>query len=237
MRIGVILNVLVWSSVLGALGWFFSDMYQQRQQERELRESIARLTEETPCARILVHAVEPHAETGAPIVSMSWLDTDKDWKPRPGAEVRRLEVKGKEAYFDSYQIIFATDDVKQGDPLRGKTLTVFAKVFGSAQIPDDGTPLNMPADVIGLAEQGGDLVPANYRYDDDPPSELERRLWSRFWELCTDPEAAEREGIRTVQGTAVHKPMQAGMEYRLSFDNKGQILLDGPMRPDPFIDH
>ena len=148
---------------------------------------------------------------------------------------RELQVQGKEAYFDAYQIVFNQDDIKEGDPLRGKTLTVFARVFGSDQRPSDGTPLNMPGNVLELAEEGGELVPAQFRQGKGEPSPLERRLWSRFWELCTDPEAAEREGIRTVQGAAVHKPMQAKMEYRLSFDNAGRLILDGPMEHGGFI--
>ena len=236
MRIGAVISVLVWGTVLGLLGWFFHDMHERRQEEKRLRASVARLTEETPCARILVHDVARNADTGKTVISMSWLDTDKNWKPQPGARIRPLKVIGKEAFFDTYQIIFDTESIKEGDPLRGKTLTVFSRVYGSDQRPTEGTPLNMPADVIGLAESGGEIVPANFRQDGTPPSDLERRLWSRFWELCTDPDAAKREGIRTVQGTAVHMPLQPKMEYRLSIDNKGQIILDGPLRPDPFVD-
>jgi hypothetical protein len=244
MRIGAALSVLVWGSVLGLLGWFFHDMYEQRQEEEKLREAlvqiaaeIARLDEETPCARILVHAADVNADTGKTEISMSWLDTDANWKRRPGAELKKLKVVGREAYFDSYQIIFGSENVKEGDPLRGKTLTLFARAYGSDQKPSDGTPLNMPADVLGVAEAGGELVPPAFRQGDGAPTEFEQRLWSRFWELCTDPEAAEREGVRTVQGTAVHKPLQPKMEYRLSFNNQGQIFLDGPLPPDDFVGH
>lgn len=236
MRIGAAISVLVWGTVLGLLGWFFYDMHERRQEEKRLRASLARLTEETPCARILVHSVDVNGDTGKTEISMSWLDTDDNWKARPGAKIRKLKVIGKEAYFDSYQIIFDSENVKEGDPLRGKTLTVFARTYGSDQKPTEGTPLNMPADVLGVAQGGGELVPPAFRQGDGAPTELERRLWSRFWELCTDPEAAEREGVRTVQGTAVHKPLQPKMEYRLSINNQGQIFLDGPLAPDPFID-
>ena len=235
MRIGAALSVLVWGSVLGLLGWFFHDMYEQRQEEEKLREALARLTEETPCARILVHAADVNADTGKTEISMSWLDTDANWKRLPGTEMKKLKVVGKEAYFDSYQIIFGSENVQEGDPLRGKTLTVFARAYGSDQKPSDGTPLNMPADVLGVAEAGGELIPPAFRQGDGAPTEVELRLWSRFWELCTDPEAAEREGVRTVQGTAVHKPLQPKMEYRLSINNQGQIFLDGPLPPDDFI--
>jgi len=235
MRIGAVLSVLVWGTVLGLLGWFFHDMHERRMEEQKLRESLARLTEETPCARILVHQVDVNADTGKTEISMSWLDTDKSWKRRSGAQIKKLKVIGKEAYFDSYQIIFDSEKVQEGDPLRGKTLTVFARTYGSDQKPSEGTPLNMPGDVLGVAEAGGELVPPAFRQGDNPPTELERRLWSRFWELCTDPEAAEREGVRTLQGTAVHKPLQANMEYRLSINNQGQIFLDGPLPPDDFI--
>ncbi len=230
-----ILSVLVWGTVLGLLGWFFHDMHERREEERRLRRAVAALTEETPCARILVNAVEQDAQ-GRTRISMSWLDTDAGWQPRPGAKIRDLVVHGKEAFFDSYQIVFDTESVKEADPLRGKTLTIFARVYGSDQAPNNGTPLNMPADVLGIAEEGGELVPAHYRQGKEP-TDLETRLWSKFWDLCTDPEAAQLEGIRTVQGTAVHKPLVAQMEYRLSINNQGQIFLDGPRKPDPFVKH
>lgn len=229
-----ILSVVVWGTVLGLLGWFFHDMHERRAEERRLREAVAALTEETPCARILVNAVDTDPDTGKTTIGMSWLDTDSNWRPRPGARIKELVVHGKEAYFDSYQIVFDTESVKEGDPLRGKTLTIFARAYGSDQSPSEGIPLNMPANVLGIAEEGGEMVPAHYRQGAEV-SDLETRLWSKFWELCTDPEAAEREGVRTVQGTAVHKPLMPKMEYRLSINNQGQIFLDGPRKPDPFV--
>ena len=124
----------------------------------------------------------------------------------------------------------------EGDPLRGRTLTLFSKVYGSDQRPSEGIPLNVPGSVAGTAAgPGDDLVPLACRSGPGAPSELERRLWSKFWELCKDPDAASREGVRTAQGTAVHKPLEAQMEYRLSIDNPGQIRLDGPRKPDPFV--
>jgi hypothetical protein len=237
MRLTSLLALLVWGSVLGLLGYFFYDMNTRRQAEHALRESIARLSEEKPCARIMVDAVEDDRETGQTVIHMRWLDTDASWTPRPGARMKNLKVVGREAYFDTYQIVFDRDRIQEGDPLRGRTLTLFSKVYGSDQKPSEGQPLDMPGSVAGI-DSGlpSDVVPVAYRTSPEPPSDLETRLWSRFWDLCLDPDAAKEEGVRTVQGTAVHKPMVAGMEYRLSINNQGQIFFDGPMRPDPFIE-
>ncbi|MAG57069.1 MAG: hypothetical protein CMJ83_12320 [Planctomycetes bacterium] len=236
MRIASLLGVLVWGTVLGLLGWFFYDMHERSEQERALREAIARLTEERPCARIIVDSVDDDPVTGQPTIRMRWLDTDANWKPRPGAEIRSLVLHGREAYVDAYQIIFKKDAIKEGDPLRGRTLTLFAKVYGSDQKPSDGIPLNVPSSIARTAAGPGDeLVPQAYRSGKGPASDLERRLWRRFWDLCQDSKAADREGVRTVQGTAVHKPLEPDMEYRLSINNEGQIFFDGPMPKDPFV--
>mmetsp|Transcript_137234 Transcript_137234/g.382808 ORF Transcript_137234/g.382808 Transcript_137234/m.382808 type:complete len:237 (+) Transcript_137234:48-758(+) len=203
-----------------------------RWQFQLLRQEIARLTDESPCARVFVTSVEKDPDTRIAKVSMIWVDTNDKWEPRRAGKPKRLTVYGQDVYFDSYQIIFDADRVRRGDPLRGRALTLFARTFGSHQSPAQGSPINMPASVLGMdgTQGSGGKAPATYQLRHHGPSSwIERLLWAPFWFFCSHPGLAKRYGIRVVQGTAVHKSLQPGCEYRLSITNQGQILLDGPL--------
>jgi len=174
--------------------------------------------------------VELDPKTGVRKLSLVWLDTNEDWEPHAGAQPMVLTVYGQDVYFDSYQIIFDADLVRRGDPLRGRALTLFARCFGSQQYPDTGAPIHVPAGVLGIqSEQEASIVPSRYRLRRQGPSSwAERLLWARLWRSCHSAGAARRYGVRAAQGTAVHKVLLPGREYRLSITRQGQIILDGP---------
>jgi hypothetical protein len=238
MNIGKTLNFTVWVALLGLLGFVFYNLYERQQIERRLREEIANLTAEERHAKIIVDAIADDGQ-GAPWISLRWAETDKDGRGLPNVPPKDYRVRGRELYVDSYQIIFDPAAVREGDPLKGKALTLFKSIYGDDQKPNEGLSLDVPAAVVkgeGAPRGAGkpDLVPPFFRRRDGRSAEFEKRIWSRFWDMALDAEYAKSEGVRTVQGTAVHRPVVAGKEYRLTLTAPGQVLFEGPFDPDPF---
>lgn len=236
MRLPQIIGGILITSIVGLGGWLVYDVTATRRAEETLRTELARLMEELPAARIRCDAIEPDPAGGPPRMSLRWAPVGDDGRLLEGASPRHLELRGGVAYFDTYQIIFQEDLVKEGDPFRGRTLTLFARAFGDAQAPRDGVPLDVPEALVreddGQIAGGANLVPASYRIArEGRVADLEARLWRRFWDLALDPEYAASEGVRTAQGTAASIPMVAGREYTLTVKRDGQILITAEQTP------
>jgi hypothetical protein len=73
----------------------------------------------------------------------------------------------------------------------------------AAAEPNDGFPID-PVGSRPVAYSPGDEM-----------SELEKEVWSHFWEIANDPEWAEKLGIRSVHGDAPSVKLQKGRVHRI----------------------
>jgi len=173
----------------------------------QLRAFAARLTADTRVAdvRILEQTAD---EAGVAITTLEFTELDPQGTR---LDPRRATVLGREVYFDALVLKFADDAVKVGDPLRGKSLHVFRRTFGSAQEPRNGVP---------LAADG--IVPDVYR---GPPTAatFERALWARFWHWADHPAEAEAEGVRVAQIEAVGIRPRPHATYRITLRHAGGL--------------
>ena len=85
-------------------------------------------------------------------------------------EQRVLEIKGDEVYVDTLIIKFEDHFVEESDPLKGKALLLFRRIFTNRVKPDEGYVL----------DQNG--VPPEIYAARTAPSSFERDLWARFWD-------------------------------------------------------
>lgn len=174
-----------------------ADVRRLEAQCEELRGFVRRLSAESRVAeaRVVAHRADPQGE---PTWTIEFAEHDPDGNRLPA---RTIVVRGKEVYFDALIIKFDRDLVKVGDPLRGRTLHVFRRAFGSAQEPREG-PL-----LAGAAT----------------PSAFEQGLWLRFWHWADHPRAAEAEGVRVAQVEAVAiRPLPDAL-YRLTIEHAGGL--------------
>ena len=104
--------------------------------------------------------------------------------------------------------------VEAGDGLRGKSLLLFRRAFGDQQKPADGVP---------LFRQLGEAPIPDVLQVDSTPSEFERGIWARFWELASDPDLARSQGIAVVQGEAPHIKPVVGQVYKLTLRAAGGL--------------
>jgi len=176
----------------------------------ELRSFVDRLTAESRVADIKILAQRPDPE-GVPVTTLQFVERDRAGERLPP---RVLTARGREVYFDALVIKFSDDAVKVGDPLRGKSLHLFRRIFGSAQEPRDGPLL--------AASQG--IVPDVYRLA-DTVSPFERALWARFWHWAAHPDEAEAEGVRIAQIEAVAIRPIVDAAYRITLEHDGGLNI------------
>lgn len=182
----------------------------------ELHRAIERLTAEHRVA--YVHVIDQIRKgellngqpAERPLTTIEFIELDRQQMP---LSPRRFVVEDEVIYFDALVAKFEHESVASGDPLRGKSVLLFRRIFGEHQKPAEGY----------LIDPEGD-VPDIYRVN-PRPSELESRLWSRFWDYATDRELAAKDGVRLAQGEAVYAPMRRGQVWALSLQNTGDLNL------------
>ena len=235
-RLGTIITASAWIAIAALLGAFFHSMHKREMEERRLREAVANLMDEDQYAQFIVDKIERDAATGAIVTHLRWSEVNSKGQKIGESGERAIQVLGDDVYVDSWQILFDPDSVKEGDPLRGKSLTLFSRIYGANQRPSDGTPLNVP-EKAPSEDEADQHIPGHFRPTKASPSEFERDLWADFFHLCTDAEYAQERKVRTVQGTAVHKPVVEGKLYRVAINRMGQITIGNPEDPPPFTGH
>jgi hypothetical protein len=122
-------------------------------------------------------------------------------------------------FLDAWTVRFPQDAIAEGDPLRGRSITLLRRIYSDRMPPADGVAIDTP---------GG--VPDGYAASEG--ARFEQAIWKRFWSLATDPEAAREAGIRVAQGEAVYKPVAAGQRYELELESSGGLVLR-PLAADP----
>lgn len=174
----------------------------------ELKAFVGRLTTDSRVARVRVLDQNRGAD-GVVVTALEFTEIGRDGKPLPS---RVFTLRGKEVYFDALVMKFVDDAVKVGDPLRGKSLHLFRRAFGSAQEPRDG-PL--------LAASDG-LVPDAYRGPGEP-SDFEAALWRQFWRWVEHPHEAAARGVRVAQIEAVGTRPLPGASYLITLRHSGGL--------------
>jgi len=182
-----------------------------------LRSFVARLTTESRVATLRILASHPDGG-GVPITTFEFAEQRPDGRPRPS---RVFTVRGRELYVDALVIKFTDDAVKVADPLRGKSLHLFRRVFGSAQEPREG-PL--------VAASQPDGVPAAYAASGEA-SDFEQRMWRLFWYWASHPAEAASQGVRVAQIEAVGIRPIVGATYRLTLEHDGGLNIKQAARP------
>ncbi len=197
-------------------------------QKRELQQKIARLSARQRLAEIhIIDQVRPGEFVNGrpadkPISTLEFIEIDRQGNTLPA---KRFVIYDDVIFFDALVIKFEHDKVAAGDPLRGKSLTLFRRIYGEHQQP-----------IEGFAVDTEHKIPSVYRVNPNP-GELEKKLWSKFWDYATDPQLAEEDGVRVAQGEAVYVPVRKGDTWRLTLQNNGGLNLKltsagdrGPMK-------
>lgn len=206
--------VLALTTVGGVFAWRTATEHRRAIEELEKkndeqRTAISRLVKSRRIAQAVV-AKRWKDESGKTWSRVRFVEVDE-----AGAEIARREadIEGEVVHFDALVLKFEAEHVQSGDPLRGRSVLLFRRMYGEHMPPERG---------VGLDEAEEDGVPLAYRTRPAIP-DGERALWARFWQLANDPDAAKREGVRVAQGEAVYTRMEEGMLYELTLDDAGGL--------------
>ncbi len=132
---------------------------------------------------------------------------------------RVFNLKGEEVYVDTLVIKFEDHFVEAGDPLRGKALLLFRRVFTNRVKPDEGYYL----------DRNG-APPERYASGVNPNA-FELDLWARFWEVANSGPRAKQTGVKAMHGQAVYGRLLPNKVYTLMMRSTGELILPPPAEP------
>jgi hypothetical protein len=136
---------------------------------------------------------------------------------------KELTLPDPEVYFDTQVIKFDDHFVEQGDPLKGRALLLFRRIFSSTMRAEDGfviDPEGQPP-AIYAGSQG--------------PSAFEQDLWKRFWVLANDEKLAKEHGVRAIHGDAPYMRLEPDRVYEIWLRSTGEVVITPGTRLAPAI--
>ena len=190
---------------------------EQRQQIETLENIAVRLQADRRVADILV-TDQTRGSDGRMRTTLLFVEYGREGQPLPP---RRFEVVGDMVHIDSKLIKFERHFVREGDPLRGQSIALFEKIYGSATAPDDGQAIDTPG-----------RTPAIYKGTDPAQTAFEQELWENFWRLTRDNAYAAGKGVRVAQGQSVWGMFSPDRLYTVELEAAGGLSLTSePLKP------
>ncbi len=139
--------------------------------------------------------------------------TEIDDAGKPVSAFRELTLPGQEVYFDTLVIKFDDHFVEQGDPVKGRALMLFRRVFSSNMRAEDGFVIDREGQAPEVYAEGQDL------------SGFEKELWKRFWELANNEKLAKEHGVRAIHGDAPYMRLEPGRVYEVCLRSTGEVII------------
>lgn len=216
------LTVAVAAAGGGFAWWQYRANESQRIIEAQAREieylnNVAdRLDMERRLARIIVTG-QKRNEQGQLVTDLLFFEVGRD-----GEELapKAFTVVGDEIRVGGRIVKFDKDFVREGDPLRGKAILLWDRIYGSATAPENAPMIDPEGD-----------APRVYRGDpaatglDATRARFEAELWDNFWELARNPELAKARGVRAMHGVEGYAPFEPDYVYELTLENNGALTL------------
>ena len=183
---------------------------QEKAKTRRLEEIVAHLTAEQRVADVIV--TEQKEVNGVLHTTLLFVEYAKDGSPLPA---KRFTFEGKQAHIDAMVVIFDGKYVQDRDPLRGRSVALFTRLFGDKQTPEQAHRIDDPSQ-----------IPAVYRGADPRVSEFEQELWRDFWRLADDEQYRKSMGVRVAQGDGVWRPFEPGKLYTITLQTDGGLIIN-----------
>jgi len=202
---GGLLVVIAIAAVAVAVAFLTHNIISKQREIAVLKKIVSRLEAEQRVAQVLVRNQKTDASGRVLETTLKFVEIND--KGQPFSE-KIITVPGEEVYFDALVMKFDREHVKLGDPLRGKSVYLFRKIFGSSQKPENGFSLDL---------NSTDGIPDSYRTSLSI-SAFEKKLWQRFWEFANDPVAARKEGVRVAQIEAIGTRPVRGKIYTITLE-------------------
>lgn len=227
------IRLFIWSVVLvfvASSGLYLSwDLVvrPRRQMEQLLKEKEQRISElEQEKAKLetylkLLKHSERRAQievlkqekdaTGRTVNTLRFRELDPDGTPVGPA--RDFQLAGDEVYIDTLVIKFEDHFVEKSDPLKGKALLLLRRVFSNQVAPEQGYRLDKEYEAPEVFASR------------TAPTEFERNLWKRFWDVANSKELQKKEGVQAAHGQAPYGRLQPNKIYLLVLRSTGDTSI------------
>jgi hypothetical protein len=183
---------------------------QEKQKTQQLREIVAHLEAEQRIADAIV--TDQREVDGKLQTTLLFVEYARDGKPLPA---KRFTYEGKQAHIDAMAIVFEGKYLKNRDPLRGRSIALFTRLFGDKQTPENAHRIDDPHQ-----------IPLIYQGADPRVSEFEQDLWKDFWRLADDVSYRKSMGVRIAQGEGVWRSFEPGYLYTITLDTTGGLFIN-----------
>lgn len=177
------------------------------QENVQLQKFVERLSDERRVANVIV--TESLTINGVNRTTLLFVEYDRAGRELPA---KRFVIQGNQAHIDAMVIKFERDFLRDNDPLRGRSIVLFHRIFGDHEKPAEGHFIDEPG-----------TVPAAYAGADPAVSAFERDLWARFWQLTTDADLREKAGVRVANPESIWGPFEVGYLYTITLEASGGL--------------
>jgi hypothetical protein len=213
----LMLSVLVLAGVVGLYRYeqrnsVVQQLEQEKQKTKRLEEVVNHLQGQDRVADVIV--TEQHEVNGVLQTTLLFVEYAKDGSALPA---KRFTFEGNTAHVDAMVINFDGRYVQDRDPLRGRSIALFTRIFGDKQTPESAPRIDQPGH-----------IPEIYQDADPKVSQFEQDLWRDFWRLADDEAYRKSMGVRATggaQGEAVWRPFEPGKLYTITLQHDGGLNI------------
>lgn len=201
----------VWALIVGCGFWAFKSIFKYLGENKVLKQVIARLEADSRIAEVLVTNVHFDERTGKEWTTIKFLEYGTDGAQMP---LKYFTFSGNIIQFQSLVIRFDDSYIIRNDPLRGKSIYLFWKVF-----------MLDAANTQEFEITKADRIPEGYKIG-SVNHPFEEKLWQKFWKYALDSAQARKMGIKNAQIEAPGTMFVPGTLYTIKIEHDGGMRID-----------
>ncbi len=207
-----ILTFLIIWTIIVIVGFLaFKSIFKYLGENKILKQVIVRLEADSRIAEVLVTNVHFDEITGKEWTTIKFLEYSTS---SAVMQPKYFTFSGNIIQFQSLVIRFDDPYVIRNDPLRGKSIYLFWKVFVL-----DG------ANTQEFEITKADRIPDGYKIG-NVNHPFEEKLWQKFWQYALDPAQARKMGIKNAQIEAPGTMFAPGTLYTIKIEHDGGMRID-----------
>ena len=184
-----------------------AQLEREQQRTAELRQIVQRLTAERRVADVMV--TDQRHLNGVMRTSIVFVEYGRGDRALPA---KRFTIDGNMIHLDAMVVKFDGTFVEQNDPLRGRSVALFTRLYGDTQSPAQGYPIDEPGQ-----------TPEVYRDPDPNVQQFQHELWRDFWRLADDVDYRHQMGVRVAQGEGLWRPFEPDHLYTITLESNGGL--------------
>jgi len=204
----VVIMVLIIAGIIAVTGYFgVRTITELLTENKQLKESLARLTEEDQIGYAKV--VKQERKDGRLQTTLKFVETARDDKTNRVLE-KEYTLDGDVVHFDALIVKFGSQLIADG---KERSLYLWRRVYGENMAPNLGYAIEEagrePIRYKGLLEK--------LRLKD------QQTFWTAIWELSNDPQKLKQAGVQAIYGNAIYSKLKPGIIYVFKISNSGQV--------------